>query len=131
MLRWAWERAGYDLDGLAGRIPQLSSWYQGDKRPTLKQVEAFAKATHAPVGYRVLSEPPVERGPIPDLRTMGGGRFDRPPRLLDTRYLCSSAKSVSRLRETIVRRRLASFILPPPATDVEAAAPTAPPLASS
>jgi len=89
MLRWAWERAGYDLDGLAGRIPQLPSWYQGEKRPTLKQLEGFAKATHASVGYLLLTEPPVERIPIPDLRTMGGGRIEQPsPDLLDTIYLC-------------------------------------------
>lgn len=50
MLRWAWERAGYDLEALTDRIPQLASWYQGEKRPTLKQVEDFANATHAPVG---------------------------------------------------------------------------------
>lgn len=89
MLRWAWERAGYDLHDLAGRIPQLSSWYQGEKRPTLKQLEDFAKVTRAPVGYLFLAEPPVERIPIPDLRTIGGGRIDRPsPDLLDTLYLC-------------------------------------------
>jgi hypothetical protein len=77
------------MDGLAGRIPQLPSWYRGEKRPTLKQVEDFAKATHAPVGYLFMSEPPVERIPIPDLRTMGGGRIDQPsPNLLDTLYLC-------------------------------------------
>lgn len=89
MLRWAWERAGYDLDDLAGRIPQLSSWHQGEKRPTLKQLEDFAKVTRAPMGYLFLAEPPVERIPIPDLRTIGGGRIDRPsPDLLDTLYLC-------------------------------------------
>jgi len=89
MLRWAWERAGYDLDSLAGRIPQLPSWYQGEERPTLKQLEGFAKATHASVGYLFLTEPPVERIPIPDLRTMGGGRIKRPsPDLLDTLSLC-------------------------------------------
>lgn len=77
------------MDDLAGRIPQLSSWYQGEKRPTLKQLEDFAKVTRAPVGYLFLAEPPVERIPIPDLRTIGGGRIDRPgPDLLDTLYLC-------------------------------------------
>jgi len=89
MLRWAWERAGFDLGELTQRIPQLSSWYQQDARPTLKQVEHFAKATHTPVGYLFLDAPPVERVPIPDLRTIGGGRIERPsPDLLDTLYLC-------------------------------------------
>jgi Zn-dependent peptidase ImmA (M78 family) len=89
MLRWAWERAGFDLEGLAKRIPQLPTWYQGESRPTLKQVENFARATRAPVGYLFLDTPPVERVPIPDLRTVGGGRLERPsPDLLDTLYLC-------------------------------------------
>lgn len=89
MLRWAWERAGYNLDDLTGRIPQLPSWYRGEKRPTLKQLEGFAKATHVSVGYLFLTEPPVERIPIPDLRTMGGSRVEQPsPDLLDTIYLC-------------------------------------------
>lgn len=124
MLRWAWERAGYDLDGLAGRIPQLSSWYQGDKRPTLKQVEAFAKATHAPVGYLFLSEPPVERVPIPDLRTMGGGRIDRPsPDLLDTLYLCQQRQEWYRDYARTIGETPLSFVhSATPATDVETAA---------
>jgi Zn-dependent peptidase ImmA (M78 family) len=89
MLRWAWERAGFDLDKLAKLIPQLPSWYQEESRPTLKQVESFAKATRAPVGYLFLDTPPVEAVPIPDLRTVGGGRLERPsPDLLDTLYLC-------------------------------------------
>lgn len=89
MLRWAWERAGFDLDGLTRRIPQLPSWYQEEARPTLKQVERFAKTTRTPVGYLFLDIPPAERVPIPDLRTVGGGRIERPsPDLLDTLYLC-------------------------------------------
>lgn len=89
MLRWAWERAGFDLPALSERIPQLPAWYQEEKRPTLRQLEQFARTTHTPVGYLFLAEPPVERIPIPDLRTMGGRRTERPsPDLLDTLYLC-------------------------------------------
>ena len=89
MLRWAWERAGFDLDELAKRIPQLPSWYGLEARPTLKQLEGFAKAARTAVGYLFLEEPPVEQIPIPDLRTVGSGRIGRPsPDLLDTIYLC-------------------------------------------
>jgi Zn-dependent peptidase ImmA (M78 family) len=124
MLRWAWERAGYDLDGLAARIPQLSSWYHGEKRPTLKQIEDFAKATHAPVGYLFLSEPPVERIPIPDLRTMDGGRIDQPsPDLLDTLYLCQQRQEWYRdYARTIGETPLSFVSSATPATDVEAVA---------
>ncbi len=89
MLRWACERAGFDLAELAHRIPQVSAWEHGETHPTLKQLERFAKATRTPVGFLFLQEPPIERIPIPDLRTVGGGRIERPsPDLLDTVYIC-------------------------------------------
>lgn len=86
MLRWALERAGMDVRELEPRFPRLPAWELGEERPTLKQLEAFAKATHAPFGYLFLPEPPEERIPIPDFRTIGG-KINRPsPNLLDTIY---------------------------------------------
>ena len=76
-------------EAMARRIPQLQAWERGETRPTLKQIEQFAKATHTPVGYLFLSEPPVEHIPIPDFRTIAGARLDRPSAdLLDTLYIC-------------------------------------------
>jgi len=57
MLRWACERAGFDIDALTHRIPQLPAWERGEKQPTFKQLEAFAKATHTPFGFLFLAEP--------------------------------------------------------------------------
>jgi Zn-dependent peptidase ImmA (M78 family)/transcriptional regulator with XRE-family HTH domain len=89
LLRWARERAGFSLEALARRIPQLPAWEQGETHPTLKQVEKFAKATYAPVGYLFLAAPPVESVPIPDFRTLASTRVNRPsPDLLDTVYIC-------------------------------------------
>ena len=89
LLRWARERAGLSLEVLARRIPQLPAWEQGETHPTLKQVEKFAKATYAPVGYLFLANPPVESVPIPDFRTLSTTRVNRPsPDLLDTVYIC-------------------------------------------
>ncbi len=89
MLRWATERAGMDPDDLAQRIPQLQEWERGEKQPTLKQLEGFAKTTHTPVGYLFLATPPVEEVPIPDFRTVADTGVRRPsPDLLDTVYLC-------------------------------------------
>ena len=66
LLRWARERSGLDRAALAHRFPQLETWERRESSPTLKQLESFAKATHTPVGYLFLQEPPVERVPIPD-----------------------------------------------------------------
>ncbi|MCC6739340.1 MAG: ImmA/IrrE family metallo-endopeptidase [Planctomycetia bacterium] len=89
LLRWARERAGLEIGALAGRLPGLPAWELGRSQPTLRQLETFAKATHAPIGYLFLDAPPVETLPIPDFRTMEHRPIDRPsPDLLDTLYLC-------------------------------------------
>jgi hypothetical protein len=89
LLKWACDRAGFDHQELAERIPQFPAWERGDLKPTLKQLERFAKTVHAPVGYMFLSEPPVERVPIPDFRTIGNEYIGHPtPDLLETIYLC-------------------------------------------
>jgi Zn-dependent peptidase ImmA (M78 family) len=89
LLRWARERSGLDPAALAHRFPQLDTWERRESSPTLKQLESFAKATHTPVGYLFLQEPPVERVPIPDFRTVSNERIGHPsPDLLDTVYIC-------------------------------------------
>jgi Zn-dependent peptidase ImmA (M78 family) len=89
MLRWACERAGYDTDSLTHRFPQLPAWERGEAEPTFRQVEDFAKATHTAIGFLFLPEPPVEKVPIPDFRTVELGAVEAPsPDLLDTIYLC-------------------------------------------
>lgn len=89
LLRWAAARNGRDLDDYSGRFPKIAAWATGDKQPTLKQLEGFARATHTPIGFLFLPEPPVEKVPIPDLRTMRNDRPTQPsPDLLDTIYLC-------------------------------------------
>lgn len=76
-------------EALAERFPRLDAWERGQLRPTLKQLEEFAKATHAPIGYFFLPAPPVERMPIPDFRTVAGRHVARAsPDLLDTIHLC-------------------------------------------
>lgn len=86
LLRWACERSRIDETDLDARFPQLDAWQRGEKRPTLKQLEAFAKATHTPLGFLFLPEPPVERMPIRDLRTIVHGPRRPSPDLLDTIY---------------------------------------------
>lgn len=89
LLHWACERSGLTLDAMVGRFPKIRDWERGAVHPTLKQVESFAKATHTPIGYLFLPEPPRERVPIPDLRTVDSVHLERPsPNLLDTVYIC-------------------------------------------
>lgn len=86
VLRWACERAGHDVRELGHRIPHLPAWERGERQPTLKQLEAFARATRTPFGFLFLPEPPEERLPIPDFRTVSHGPARPSPDLLDTIY---------------------------------------------
>jgi Zn-dependent peptidase ImmA (M78 family) len=89
LLSWARERAGFDPGALANRFPKLAEWERGEAKPTLKQIEKFASATHTPIGFLFLQQPPVEHIPIPDFRTAGNKRIGRPsPDLLETIYVC-------------------------------------------
>ena len=89
LLNWAIERAGERGTSLYDKFPHLDDWQRGEAQPTLKQLESFAKAAYVPVGYLFLPEPPEEKLPIPDLRTIGGRGVQRPsPDLLDMVYLC-------------------------------------------
>ena len=71
LLRWARGRSAIDTSALIHRFPRLPAWERGEVRPTLNQLESFAKATHTPIGFLFLAEPPVEQVPIPDFRTVG------------------------------------------------------------
>jgi len=94
LLSWARVRAGADAFDLQVRFPKLAEWESGELQPTLKQLEGFAKAVHAPIGYLFLPAPPEEPMPIPDFRTLGGRKVARPsPNLLDMIYACQERQS--------------------------------------
>ena len=94
LLCWARERAGASKDDLTVKFKKLPEWESGDIQPTLKQVEAFARAVHAPVGFLFLTEPPKEMVPIPDFRTFTSHKITRPsPNLLDTIYACQERQN--------------------------------------
>ncbi len=91
LILWACERAGQSADSLAQKesLRKLPEWISGGERPTLRQLEHFAKATHTPFGYFFLPRPPEESVPIPDLRTVGNAHIGYPtPNLLETLYIC-------------------------------------------
>jgi Zn-dependent peptidase ImmA (M78 family) len=110
MIRWARERAGKDVAGLRGRFKRLEEWERGEAQPTLKQLEAFAKAVWVPVGYLFLPEPPVETVPLPDFRS-GHARAERPsPNLLDTIYLSQARQDWYRDYARAVGERPLPFV---------------------
>ena len=91
MLHWAFDRSGLEPAVLATRFPQLPAWESGEKKPTLKQLEAFAKATHTAIGYYFGDGPPNEPVPIADFRTIANTPVSKPSGdLLDTVYLCQN-----------------------------------------
>src|SRR3990172_10102720 len=69
MLKWAIDRAGYELHQFIAKLPNVQLWIDGTKKPTVKQLEGFSKKVHLPFGYLFLPDPPKEKLPIPFFRT--------------------------------------------------------------
>lgn len=94
LIDWACERSGKTQEDLVERFPKLPEWRRGERCPTLKQLEDFARAVHLPCGYLFLSSPPEESLPIPDFRTLAGQVVRRPsPNLLDMIHMCQARQS--------------------------------------
>ncbi len=111
LLRWARERAGRSVADLQGRFQKLPRWEHGDGGPTLKQLESFAKAVHVPVGYLFLDQPPKERLPLPDFRTVGSQTPRNPsPDLLDTLYLCQQRQTWYQENAKLLRLEPVPFV---------------------
>ena len=111
LLRWARERAGLDALALTNRFPRLPKWEDGERLPTLKQLEDFAHAVHVPIGYLFLPEPPDESLPIPDFRTLAGRVVTRPsPNLLDTIYACQARGGWYREFAQVTRQPEIAFV---------------------
>jgi Zn-dependent peptidase ImmA (M78 family) len=87
VLLWARRRSGRGPEDFSKSFPKLGQWEAGESQPTMNQLEDFARATHTPVGFFFLAEPPEEKVPIPDFRTFGDQPVPAPsPDLLDTIY---------------------------------------------
>lgn len=69
MITWAIARAGYELQEFISRKPIVGKWIDGEKKPTLRQLEDFSHNVHVPFGYLFLSEPLKEDLPFPFFRT--------------------------------------------------------------
>lgn len=76
MLTWAITRAGYEVPTFAEKFPKILDWLDGQKKPTVKQLEEFSNKVYLPFGYLFLPQPPQESMPIPFFRT-NGNQADR------------------------------------------------------
>ena len=111
LLRWSRERARKSEEELVTRFKKLSAWESGETQPNLKQVEAFARVVHIPVGHLFLSEPPDEPVPIPDFRTFAGQAVSRPsPNLLDKIYTCQDRQNWYREFARVERQSERTFV---------------------
>ena len=87
LLRWARERSGKTEKDLMTKFKKLPEWESGETKPTLKQLGAFARKVHVPLGYLFLRESPEERLPIADFRTPANMASTKAsPDLIDTLY---------------------------------------------
>ena len=85
LLRWAIDRSGLSTDELLVKFPRLEEWKTGDRMPTFRQLEQFARMTMTPFGVLFLDTPPREELPVPDFRTKNDQPLNRySPNLLDT-----------------------------------------------
>ncbi len=85
ILQWALDRSGRSVEDLEKRLPRLVEWLAGDRRPTLRQLEVFSKATSTPFGMLFLEHPPKEQLPIPHFRTVTDEHVEHPsPDLIET-----------------------------------------------
>ncbi len=88
VLSWARERAGLDLTDLQVKFPKLADWESASVRPTIRQLQEFAKATRVPFGFLFLPEPPALPLPFADFRTVKNRRPGSiSPELMDTIHL--------------------------------------------
>lgn len=67
VLSWVLDVTGTDEETLHRRF-KIDRWLATASRPTLKQLQAFAKATGVPFGYLLLPQPPAWALPVPDFR---------------------------------------------------------------
>lgn len=84
IITWAIARAGYELQEFTRKVPIVQKWIQGEKKPTVKQLESFSKKVHLPFGYLFLTEPPKEKLPIPFFRTNNPQATDVSVNVYDT-----------------------------------------------
>lgn len=90
VLQWARRRAGLTEEDLGRKLAtdggRVTQW-ELDGVITYKRAEKLAEKTHIPFGYLFLPQPPEEKLPVADFRTLGSEDAGNPsPELLDVLY---------------------------------------------
>ncbi len=84
VLRWALQRSGITPLDIQDKFP-IREWLSGEKKPTLRQLEKFAKTTLTPLGFLFLKQPPKQELPMPHFRTVADEEPSDPsPDLVDS-----------------------------------------------
>lgn len=82
IVKWAFGRSGISSPELAQslnvKVEKVENWLQGKVRPTFNQAKKIAHFLKVPFGYFFLPHPPIQKLPIPDLRTIE----DRDPKTI-------------------------------------------------
>jgi len=93
-LNGAVQRSGIGNERLYRLFPNWGAWLNGEKQPTLKQIEDIARATHTPVGFFYLPKPVNLEIPIPDFRKISSSERKTPsPDLLDVIHIAQLRQS--------------------------------------
>ena len=123
LLEWALVRSGIEVGEWEHRFPRYHLWRANQAKPTLKQLEDFARKTYTPIGYLLLEEPPTEGVPIPDFRTVQARPLEvASANLLDTVYVCQARQEWFRDHQLLNGEGVLPFVgaanLGTPATEV-------------
>ncbi|MCC7475312.1 MAG: ImmA/IrrE family metallo-endopeptidase [Pirellulales bacterium] len=82
LIRWALTRSGLPREDFSETV---TAWMNKEKKPTLNQLEGFARKAMVPFGFLFLDEPPMEELPVPDYRTRKDkGVRSASPNLIET-----------------------------------------------
>ena len=84
IMKRAIERCGSDVASLKKKWPRIDRWLDGTAKPTLKQIEDFAKKTHINLNLLFAEATPELGLRIADFRTLAHERKLPSPELYDT-----------------------------------------------
>lgn len=86
VLQWVFTQIKFEK--LSSEIQKYLNWWKnGEKTPTLSQVEKVSKATYIPLGYFFSKNPPKEDLSIVEYRTVDSKELQNPSReLIDILY---------------------------------------------